>query len=98
METQHISEVMPKAVATLARPMKVDPANTRAWEKFNDFQTFGDPQLEHMKREAASFIDDMANDRHPRWLSLLGTSGAGKTMLAKTIWRIFRDVCHMQIN
>lgn len=78
--------------------MKADPVNTRAWERFNEFETFGDSQLEQMKREAVSFVDDMANDRQPRWLSFLGTSGAGKTMLAKIIWRIFRDTCYMQID
>lgn len=51
-----------------------------------------------MKREAVSFADDMLNDRDPRWLSLLGTSGAGKTMLARIIWRLFRDTKHREIN
>jgi DNA replication protein DnaC len=82
----------------LAQPMKADPVNTRAWERFSEFQTFGDPQLEKMKSEAASFLDDILNDRTPRWLSLLGTSGAGKTMLAKIIAAVFRDSKHMQIN
>lgn len=70
--------------------MKVDPVNTQAWGAFDAFDTCGDEQLERMKREAASFADDMRNDRSPRWLSLLGTSGAGKTMLAKSITRYFR--------
>lgn len=78
--------------------MKDDPRNTRAWGKFSEFKTLGDPQLEKMKLEAVSLVDDMSNDRHPRWLSLLGTSGAGKSMLTKIIWRIFRDAVHMQIN
>lgn len=51
-----------------------------------------------MKLEAVSFADDMLNDREPRWLSLLGTSGAGKTMLARTIWHQFRDTLHREIN
>jgi DNA replication protein DnaC len=60
------------------------------WAKFDDFLTFGDPQLERMKDEAVSFIDDLFCDRMPRWLSLLGTSGAGKTMLARRIAKLFR--------
>lgn len=51
-----------------------------------------------MKVTAAGFVDDMENARHPYWLSLLGTSGAGKTMLAKIIWRHFRDRFHMEID
>jgi DNA replication protein DnaC len=43
-----------------------------------------------MKDEAVSFADDLFNGRTPRWLTLLGTSGAGKTMLAKRIAKLFR--------
>lgn len=82
----------------LVQPMKVDPTNTEAWGKFNEFETLCDPQLEKMKAEAVSFVDDITRDRSPRWLSFLGTSGAGKTMLAKIIWHQFRDNLHMEIN
>ena len=58
----------------------------------------GDPQLEHMKREAASFLDDMLCGREPRWISFLGTSGAGKTMLAKMISAAYRQKFHLQID
>jgi DNA replication protein DnaC len=51
-----------------------------------------------MKTEAASFLDDMMNNREPRWLSLLGTSGAGKTMLACIIGKWFFRNRHAQIN
>lgn len=95
---EHISEILPKAAETLERPTKENPRNTRAWAKFSDFQTFDDPQLERMKAEAASFVDDIARDREPRWLSLLGTSGAGKTMLAKLISKLFRKSFHGRTN
>lgn len=78
--------------------MKADPVNTRAWAKFSEFETLSDPQLEHMKRIAVGFADDIYQDRQPYWLSLLGTSGAGKTMLARLIWHIFRDWKHTEIN
>ncbi len=68
------------------------------WAKFDQFQTLNDPQLEQMKDEAASFMDDLFNARTPRWLSFLGNAGAGKTMLAKTIWHLFRDHRHTQID
>ncbi len=51
-----------------------------------------------MKDEAVSFIDDLFNAREPRWLSLLGNSGVGKTMLAKRIWHLFRDHRHTNID
>jgi DNA replication protein DnaC len=78
--------------------MKAEPVNTQAWDDLRDFQTFGDPQLERMKKEAASFIDDIRNNRTPRWLSLLGTSGAGKTMLAKLIHRFYQREKHLEID
>jgi DNA replication protein DnaC len=68
------------------------------WDEFYDFQTLDDPQLKRMKNEAVSFIDDLFNNRQPRWLSLLGTSGAGKTMLARRIWHLFRDFRHGRIR
>lgn len=40
------------------------------------------------------FSQDIMDQRSPRWLSFLGTSGAGKTMLAKFIWHVFRDNFH----
>jgi DNA replication protein DnaC len=44
-----------------------------------------------MKSAALSFALDMITGRTPPyWLSLLGTSGAGKTMLAKIVSRLFR--------
>jgi DNA replication protein DnaC len=43
-----------------------------------------------MKAEAIRFASDMLANCEPRWLSMLGTSGAGKTMLAKSINRVFR--------
>lgn len=61
---------------------------TAEWESSADlapFQTLGDPQLERMKRAGAHFLADMAQGQSPRWLTLLGTSGAGKTFLADLI-------------
>lgn len=51
-----------------------------------------------MKNEAVSFADDMLCQREPRWISFLGTSGAGKTMLTKELWHVYRDNFHSKIN
>lgn len=66
--------------------------------KCDAFQTLGDPTLELMKAAAESFIDDMRYGEPPRWLSLLGSSGAGKTMLAKWIKQIFKRDLDWKIN
>lgn len=50
------------------------------------FQTFGNAGLEKLLTAARSFASDFQRLNHkPRWLSLLGSSGAGKTMLAKIV-------------
>jgi DNA replication protein DnaC len=49
------------------------------------FQTLSDPQLELMRKAAGAFLVSMATGGPPRWLSLLGSSGAGKTFIADLI-------------
>jgi DNA replication protein DnaC len=95
---EQVKDILPKTLESLEQPSKVHPSNTRVWAKFQDFQTLNDPQLERMKFEAASFIDDLFQNRTPRWLSFLGSTGSGKTMVAKLIWRLFADHRHTQIN
>lgn len=56
----------------------------------NKFETFGDPCLEEIKRESNRFayhLSNLAPVANPLgyWLSLLGQSGAGKTMVARKI-------------
>ena len=66
--------------------MKAKPASMPAWANFN-WKTFGDSKLEKMEAEAGAILADMEADKPPRWLSLLGSSGVGKTHLAKQIYR-----------
>ena len=57
---------------------------------FQPFETRNDPELEAMKAAAMAFTAAMASKDEPAyWLSLLGPSGTGKTMLAKLIERFF---------
>lgn len=95
---EQVKDILPQTLESLERPSKALPASTKVWGKFQDFQTINDPQLEQMKNEAVSFIDDLFNSRTPRWLSFLGTPASGKTMLAKRIWHLFRDHRHGQID
>lgn len=46
-------------------------------------------QLEDLVTATGKFIQDIQAGSKPRFLSLLGTSGVGKTLLAKYIWRWF---------
>ena len=54
------------------------------------FETFNEPALVRAHSEAVRFYADMANLKQPRWLSLLGPCGAGKTHLAKAIWTAWK--------
>lgn len=59
-------------------------------EVFRDFQSFGEPSLINALYEAQQFCLALASSKAPAyWLSLLGPSGIGKTMLAKRIVRFF---------
>lgn len=44
-----------------------------------------------MVEAVARFVLDMRENKPPRWLSLVGTSGAGKTYLAKRVWKWYRQ-------
>jgi DNA replication protein DnaC len=86
---EQVKTALSKAVADLEHPTKENPVSTLALEKLSQFQTLNDPQLELMKTETARFITAWKRGDAPRWLSLVGTSGSGKTMLARKI----RDIC-----
>lgn len=58
------------------------------------FQTFGNAGLVGMAKAAQDFAISLTTPlTTPRWLSMLGTSGAGKTMLAKMIVADARAFC-----
>jgi DNA replication protein DnaC len=66
-------------------------AHTLASESFDwQFDTCGDPKLVAMLEAAKTFADAIMNDEDPNWLCLLGTSGAGKTLLAKRLLAFWR--------
>ena len=50
------------------------------------YTTFGEDCLEDARQKAAAFVDDMAKQHKPRWLSFVGRSGTGKTFLATQIF------------
>lgn len=59
---------------------------------FSDYQTFDEQPLVEALRAAKNFCVAMATDSAPDyWLSLLGPSGTGKTMLARKCVKFFKD-------
>jgi DNA replication protein DnaC len=89
---QHVRELLEQEIETLAtRTNTVISANTAAASKWDfGFQTFDEAKLSEMLEAATDFIRDMAIGTTPRWLSLLGRSGTGKTYLARSITRFFK--------
>lgn len=96
METT--AKLVSKALATATQepPTKASHPTIATLEKWAGFQTLGEPQLEDMLTATWRFIAGIKAEPVPmlgefrkpqgRWLSLLGTSGAGKTMLSKFVW------------
>lgn len=71
--------------------MKEKPVNTPESEKFDwQFQTLGDPQLDAMLDATKQFASAMQRKEKSHWFCLLGSSGAGKTHLAKAIHRFWK--------
>src|SRR6516164_4756416 len=84
--------MLEQEIGTLAtRTNTVISANTAVASKWDfGFQTFGEAKLSQMLDAAKDFIRDMAIGTAPRWLSLLGRSGTGKTHLARGVNRFFK--------
>lgn len=65
---------------------------TPASDKFDwQFNTKGDKNLERMLLAAKEFSSSIMLGESPRWISFLGTSGAGKSHLAKALLRFWRE-------
>lgn len=82
--------------ATTGDPLKLRTglreAPAKAAPMFAAFNAFGDPSLLLALSESKKFCGAMGNRFTPcYWLTLLGPSGTGKTMLAKIITRFFRE-------
>jgi DNA replication protein DnaC len=61
-------------------------------QKHFRFQTFNDPQLMEMVSLSGLFAQNVVNRCRPRhWLSLLGSSGTGKTHLANVLWNKLQE-------
>jgi DNA replication protein DnaC len=74
--------------ATQAPPTKEPPVNTKDWAKWLRLETFGEPGLESLVERCALFASALAQGERPRWLSILGKSGTGKSHCAERLWSL----------
>lgn len=94
-----IAQLLPKALAAVVPPTKESPANTRVSASFDlSFQTLNDHDLIELKRRAIAFGTDMMTNENPRWLSLLGNSGTGKTLIARLLYRVYKNKFQDHVN
>lgn len=83
MET--IQSILPEALTAMRAPQT--PAQPICTAKIKwDFETAGEPQLAEMLAASQRFADEMKSGMTPRWLSMLGKSGIGKTHLATKLF------------
>jgi DNA replication protein DnaC len=77
--------------ATQAPTTKELVIDTQAWARWANFSLSHNQadrlKLELMVDAMARFILDMKAEAEPRFLTFLGDSGTGKTMLARRIWK-----------
>lgn len=81
-----------------ARVRAGNPAITRAVldRHFSAFNDYGERDLKRAREAAINFCLAMASENEPgRWLTFLGTSGGGKSMLTKLITKIFGRLDHL---
>ena len=97
---QHIKHLLEQEIETLATPTNiVISASTRAAIEFDfGFETLGEKKLCEMLSAAKDYIREMGIGATPRWLSLLGWSGTGKTHLARGISRFFKSHASTHID
>lgn len=85
---QTMAQLTKAALTGTKAPSTPPPqVNTANWAKWAEFETCDDPQLTAMVAAMARFILALKEGGQPRWLSLLGTTGNGKTHLASRAWK-----------
>ena len=57
-----------------------------------DFKTFGDPELVRLLDASQKWLEGLSRGIAPHWCTLLGTSGTGKTRLAKQCKKKIRQL------
>lgn len=92
---KHVSQIVMPALNRILEPKIKEQVDLEKWAEFFRFNlrkgTADQRQMEQMVLDCALFCKRMKAGARPYWLSLLGTSGAGKTFIAKRIFRWHRD-------
>ena len=85
-EAKQIGQAVMKLTGIEETPTKTrPPVILRKWAEWFKIQLL-DEEVERMVRVSAEWARDVRDGEKPRWLSLLGSSGTGKTHIAKALW------------
>lgn len=90
--TQPVSRVLDRVLTAMQAPSMPAKPNNTIYERFKRRSAFkpADSDLARMLEAAAQFAAGL-NYCEPYWLTLTGTSGIGKTMLAREVYRQFME-------
>lgn len=86
-----IAELAPKVLTALQEPSTKACMSNTIYERFKrnaPFKTLNDPQLIQMLEASAKFAASV-NFTEPYWLTLSGSCGIGKSLLAKAVKKQF---------
>lgn len=70
------------------------PINVAAWCRFLDFQPDGVDNLPEIMGAVGRYCLAIKRSRPPRWLTLVGKSGRGKTHLGSRVWLYASRLLH----
>jgi DNA replication protein DnaC len=71
----------------LTTPTTTPKPPNSAFADWLGFRTFGDAELEKVVSASHEWAQAFKDGAAPRWLSLIGPSGTGKTHCGKRLWR-----------
>jgi DNA replication protein DnaC len=85
-EAKQIGQAVMKLTGIEETPTKIRrPVILKQWAEWFGLKLL-DEEIERMVRVSAEWGADVRDGEKPKWLSLLGSSGTGKTHIAKCLW------------
>ena len=88
---QPIAQLLPTVTRELTTTNRSLPPLAPKFCDWLKFQTFDDPELAKLAQAAQTWASAFKRGDKPRWLSIIGTSGAGKTYVAKQLWKYAKE-------
>jgi len=80
------AQIIPTVISGLTTPIAPRTVLKPKFVEWIGLKTFGDPELEKLATACQEWASAFKTKQSPRWLSLLGSSGTGKTHCAKRLW------------